>query len=331
VAQAIWYQWCLVKTGDVVHIQFPVYFPLGLSFFLIAALKNCPIVFTVHDPRPHKSVWPGWLHPAEKWMSALAYKLSRRVIVHNEDGRDTLIREFQLDPGKLSIISHGPYEPANRRAPFPAFDSLRLLAFGSIRENKGLHLAIQAVQSINTRGGVRVHLTIAGSVANARERDYWSECRTLINREPGNINVIERYISEPEVEALVADHHAFLLPYLNFASDSGVASLALAHRRPILATNAGGLGTLLNECSCGILIPSPTVEGVATAIVTAIQAGARRLERMGSDGEIFFSSVRSWQDIAGKTAALYAELLEDHERSLTNENVSGKQVEARVE
>jgi glycosyltransferase involved in cell wall biosynthesis len=263
-------------------------------------------------------------------MSALAYKLSRRVIVHNEGGRDTLIREFHLDRSKLPIISHGPFQLATCRAIFP-IDGLRLLAFGSIRENKGLHLAIQAVQQINARSGMRVHLTIAGNVANAREKNYWSECRTLINRDRENIDVIEGYISDTQAGALIESHHALLLPYLDFASESGVASIALSNRRPILATNAGGLGTLLKKCNCGILIDSPTVEGVATAIVTALQAGSKELERMGLDGAIFVSSTRSWHEIAEKTAALYAGLLKQDECSLINENLPDHQAEVRVE
>jgi glycosyltransferase involved in cell wall biosynthesis len=308
LSEAFWHQFRVTRRGDIVHFHFPIYFPFGLLLFLLAAAKNCPIVFTAHDPLPHKWLWPGRFRAIERRMLGWAYRLSRRIIVHNETGRGTLIREFQVDPDKLSLICHGPFSLPGCRESLPPFDEFRLLAFGSIRANKGIHLAIQAVQLLNARSGPRVHLTIAGSVANAREETYWSECKALIEKGAENIHVIEHHISDVEVAPLLGDHHALVLPYLDFSSESGVASLALSNRRPILATRAMGLGALLASCDCGVPIESPTVEGVAAAIAKALEGGRDMLERMGTEGERFVSSTRSWRQIGIQTLALYAQL-----------------------
>jgi glycosyltransferase involved in cell wall biosynthesis len=184
----------------------------------------------------------------------------------------------------------------------------RVLLFGGIRENKGVHLAIQAVQSINACGTVTVQLTIAGALANAREQSYWHRCSRLIADNPAGIRVIDRYIEDAETTSLIADHHALLLPYMGFTSESGVAALALANRRAIIATRGGGLGAILDQCDCGIPIEDDSAEAVAAAIVKAREAGPDVLRQMGEAGVRFMESGRSWTEIGRRTIALYREM-----------------------
>lgn len=300
-------QFRTTRRGDIVHVQFPLYFPAGLMFFFLARLRRCPIVFTAHDPIPHKWLMPRRLRRLEWNMLGWAYSMSDKIIVHNETGKEVLVKRFHQDPGKVTVIPHGPLtmpQPLDAAPP----GALRLLMFGGIRENKGVHLAIRAVQSIDTPDAAPIHLTIAGAVANAREQRYWDHCRELIARNPARIRVIERYIEENELPDLVREHHALLLPYSGFTSESGVAALALGNRRPIVATKAGGPGALLDQVPCGIPIKEPTVEAVAEAIITARDAGFEALRRMGEAGAAIMQSGRSWTEIGRRTLAVYSEL-----------------------
>jgi glycosyltransferase involved in cell wall biosynthesis len=295
------------RPGDILHVQFPLYFPAGLAFFLLARLRRCEIVFTVHDPLPHKWLLPTRLRSLEWAMVRWAYGLSDKLIVHNETGRNVLIERFHQNPGKIVVIPHGPFSATQRVDDAPRGE-FRLLLFGGIRENKGVHLAIQAVQSINARGALHVQLTIAGAAANAREQSYWERCLSTIAAHPAGIRVINRYIEDGETASLIAEHHALLLPYLGFTSESGVAALALANRRPIIATRSGGLGTILDQCDCGVPIEANSAEGVAEAIAKAREAGPDALRQMGAEGARFMESGRSWTEIGRRTLALYSEM-----------------------
>lgn len=296
------------RRGDIVHVQFPLYFPAGLAFFLLARLRRCVIVFTAHDPLPHKWLLPRSLRPLEWHMLRWAYCLSDRLIVHNEQGRKVLIEQFRQNPDKIAIVPHGMFT-APRRLEAPPDGALRLLLYGGIRENKGVHLAIQAVQRINSSASPQVYLTIAGAVPNAREQTYWDECRRLIAQNPSGITAIDRYIDNSEEGPLIAAHHAFLLPYCGFNSESGVATLALSYSRPIVATRAGGIGAVLAQCDCGVPIEDATVEGVAAAILRARDAGTNRLRQMGEAGALYMETGRSWNEIGRRTLAVYAETL----------------------
>ena len=71
----------------------------------------------------------------------------------------------------------------------------------------------------------------------------------------------------------------------------------------IIATRAGGLGAILDQCDCGIPIEDNSAEAVAEAIVRAREAGPDVLRQMGEAGARFMESGRSWTEIGRRTLA----------------------------
>jgi glycogen synthase len=301
-------QYRLTRPGDVVHFQFPVHLPLGFVFVFVARMHNNAVVLTAHDPLPHQWRFPRLLRCLERKMLSGFYGLFRQIIVHNDAGRNVLIRECNVPAYRISVIPHGPLHESAPTALFPAFDRLRLLMFGSIRENKGIHLAIRAVQTANCTSPLPVHLTIAGAPHNAAVSRYWSECKKLIAGTPAYFDVIEGFIPDRQVHSLLARHHAVLMPYVNFSSESGVAALAMSSQRPILATRSGGPGEILTQCNCGIRIESATIESVAQAIMGCVELGPARLAEMGSAGRRFVTQTRNWESIAQQTVQAYSHM-----------------------
>jgi glycosyltransferase involved in cell wall biosynthesis len=291
----------------VVHFASTLRPPFSFAFFLPVALRGAASIVTVHDPLPHGWLLPQSLRWLERPIFQLPYRLANRLIVHNETGKEVLMRQVGRDPDSISVIPHGPYpEAAEGRQPYPRFDCLRLLAFGSIRADKGLHLAIRAVQASSSGSSVPLRLTIAGALHTAAEEPYWQTCKRLIAEKPDGIEVIERRIPDEEVAPLLARHHAMILPYTDFFSESGVANLALSHRRPIIATAFGGLRELIEKGNCGIPIADPSVEALSQALITATNLGPERLEAMGCAGNHYIRMTRSWNLVARQTIELYS-------------------------
>jgi len=309
-AKSVLAEFRLVRPGDVVHFQSLLHLPLGFLFFLAAMLRHGSIVLTVHDPVPHRWRLPRPLNGLERKMLELSYRMADEIIVHNQQGKDLLVRKFHMKTSDISVVPHGRYFCESRQELlFPSFDCFHLLAFGAIRENKGVHLAIQAIQMLDSAAGTPVRLTIAGRPYNAAEQEYWRRCKQLISAKPENIEVIESYIADDEIGSLLARHHAVILPYTDFHSESGVASLALSHSRPILATSAGGLGELMQQGACGIPIAPANAAGVEHAISAAIRLGPEGLRAMGMKGNEFVRRMRSWDSIASQTTAVYNQVI----------------------
>ena len=305
VAKTAALQFRHTQRGDVVHFQFLIHLPLGFIFLLLVRLRGARVVLTAHDPLPHKWRFPARLRWLERKMIFWAYRLCDKVVVHNQVGKSILLEEFQYAESRIATIPHGPLAPVKASSEYPRFDVLRLLLFGSIRENKGFHLAIEAVQRLNARLGRCVHLTIAGSVTSTHV-GYWNSCKTLIGAAPDDIEVIESYIEDAAIPGLFSRHHAVLMPYQDFFSESGVASLGLSNQRPLIATGAGGLAELLTDSGGGILIETPKVEGLELAITAALNLGHEGLQQMGIDGGKYLRRSRSWESIASATKEMYA-------------------------
>jgi len=293
--------------GQILHVQFPLHLPFGLIPFLLAKLTGCRIVFTAHDPLPHKWLLPDPWHRLEFWSLGLQYRMSDRIIVHSAAGRETIQNNFAVPDSKLATIAHGTFEleewidaPASKQA-------LRVLLFGSLRENKGIHLAIQAVLNLAAKG-IALELIIAGETPNQKEEAYWETCQVLLAQSPGCIQIQKRYIPDSEAAELLAMCDCVLLPYTGFTSDSGVAALALSNARPIVATPAGGLGELLRAAELGIAIDDATVEGVERALQSACEQGRDKLRQLGRNGATYLAKHRSWTPIAHQTGALYSVL-----------------------
>jgi glycosyltransferase involved in cell wall biosynthesis len=306
VSRSVRTQLRLVQPGDIVHFQSMLHLPLGFVFIFAGAFRRARLVLTAHDPVPHRWRFAKGLQGAERLMLRFAYKLFDQIIVHNETGRKLLVEKFNVDKERVSVVPHGLYATESV-SNYPEFDCLRLLIFGGIRENKGLHLAIEAFQSA-VAAGLPVRLTIAGAPQTAGEDRYWQRCKQMIATQPHHIEVINKIIPDEEIAELFQRHHAVLLPYTEFFSESGVATLALCHQRPIVASTAGGLGELIEAGECGIRIALPTMQSVARAIAEASKAGPARLRQMGINGARYLRRNRSWEIAARETSVIYQRL-----------------------
>jgi glycosyltransferase involved in cell wall biosynthesis len=293
------------KTGDIVHLQYILHLPFGLVFFLCAWLKRAHIVFTVHDPLPHKFLFPRHWRGVEMRSLRWAYQWSDVLIAHSEAGKRTLVEQFQLPADKIRVIVHGPYQLNKALRPCSETDRLEVLFFGSLRENKAPHLAIQAVRQLAVEG-VPIRLTVAGQVVNRKEERYWEGCRKLIDNQSPAIRLLERFVPDEQLPELFSKCHCFVLPYTNFSSDSGVAYMAMANGKPIISTGAGGLGWLLNQSHGGIEIAEASVESVASALRLAADLGPAQLERMGRTGAEWVLTNCGWPKVARETRAVYA-------------------------
>jgi glycosyltransferase involved in cell wall biosynthesis len=296
------------KRGDVVHFQYILHLPFGLLFFLCAWLKRTAIVFTVHDPLPHKFLFSPKLRFLEMWAHSWAYRWADLLIVHSSAGKQALTESFRVAPEKIRVIVHGPYELTKTVHPCAETKRLEVLFFGSLRENKAPHLAIEAVQQL-VHEGMAVRLTIAGQVVNRKEEEYWEGCRAQIDQESAAVQLIQGFVPDEDLAELFSNCHCLLLPYTTFSSDSGVAYMALANAKPILSTGAGGLGWLLDHSAGGIRIETADVAGVAAALRHAVAMGPAQLEAMGQKGADWVLAECGWPHIAMETRKAYAEFI----------------------
>lgn len=239
-------------------ITAPEILPVTLPLVVLLRLSGGRVVLVVHDPTPHVGRH-ALIRVLERLMLRALYGVATELVVLSESTRRALSDQYRLSAGKISVIPEGMPELV---AP-PLSGSRRLLLFGTIRANKMVAEALQAVEMAR-KSGVDVQLTIAGS-ASEGEEGYFASVADSVSGKP-HVRAELGYVEDTRLPGLFAECDALLLPYRNFESHSGVALLAAAGQRPVIATASGGIADLFREGIAGIEIEDCTPEAIARAI-----------------------------------------------------------------
>jgi glycosyltransferase involved in cell wall biosynthesis len=183
---------------------------------------------------------------------------------------------------------------------------LRLALLGAIRPNKGVHLAIDAVQALRAQG-LPIELTIAGQ-PGVSDVGYWRACQSMIERAPIGFHVTSDFVPDVDLRARLLESDAVLLPYDSFEAQSGVAIDAISSGRAIIATCAGGLEELVQRSGAAIRIESASAEAVRAAIKDALAVGQSGLAALGAAGAAYAREYLDWQRVADRHVQLYRKL-----------------------
>jgi len=299
----------LRRESDMLYFANAGHWPQIGMYLLAAKLCGYRTALLIHDVMPHRMLLPAAWRGLETAGLRLVYNLADKLVVHHAGAVADLATLGLTRTDKIAVIPHGLFDlPSLPLRSSIENDGLRLLLFGQIRANKNILPAIAAVQSLRAQGH-DIIFKICGK-ASAREADYLAACRAAIAKSPGGITLEDRFVAENELPALVGWSDAFLLPYGEFHSQSGVAMLALANGKPLIASRSGGLADLLADEENGIEIKSDITghlgeAAIAAAISRSVALGRDRLATLGQRGRAALTASNSWPAVG----RLHAEML----------------------
>lgn len=263
--------------GDLLVVPWTTPFHVVPYRVVIALARRVPTVAIVHNAVPHEAL------PLQRPLSRWVLSKCTGLVVHASSVAEEVA---QLVGMVETVVTPHPPNIAVDPRPLPEGDETRLLFFGFVRHYKGVDVAIDALARLAERG-VRCRLTIAGESWNAV--DSWDQMiaeRGLT----GQVELRLRYVPDAEVGALLAEHHAVVLPYRS-ASQSGIVPVALAAGRPVIATRVGGLQEIVTDGVNGTLARPGDPESLADAIERCV-ADLPALAAQARDTAL------SWRDTA---------------------------------
>lgn len=187
-----------------------------------------------------------------------------------------------------------------------ADDEAVLLSVGRLEQNKGFHLLAPALAALRDHspriagGNWRWILAGDGPYRAQLERDI--ENHGLRNR----TTVLGR-VRDRDLHAWYEAATLFVHPTLY--EGSSIATLeAMAHRRAVVATTAGGLPDKVRPGVNGWIVPPGDVSALAAAISGAL-AQPTRLPAMGRAGREIVEREFSWTVAGAATLRLYEDLV----------------------
>jgi glycosyltransferase involved in cell wall biosynthesis len=291
-------------TNRVFIVSIPEPLVFGLPALALLWFTGARLIFVAHDPVPHAWKLPPRFRELELWMHKACYRLASATVVLSEPSAAKIRSTYPDFKGRVEVIEHGVFL---LKDPSELPGRHKLLLFGTLRRNKGVREAIEGTLIAASRGA-NVSLIVAGEPHN-EDASYWHDCETLARAAPETIRLEIGYVQDDALDRLFRESDALLMPYREFFSQSGVALLAASNARPIVASMAGGIGSLIEEGMPATVIQMPiTAQSVASAIEAFFAVPADTWRTRAASYRELTMTKRSWDAIGQRYRILAEEI-----------------------
>jgi glycosyltransferase involved in cell wall biosynthesis len=289
---------------DVIHVQYlPMLtsrFPLDLWFVQFYRRRGVKIVLTVHDLMPHDT------GEAHKAAFAKLYAMADELICHSDTIRARLAAEFNVPEAKVSVIPHGPFfydlPPAGSDDVLREFElepgKMLVLWQGIIFPYKGVDLLLKAWQHVETQSDA--WLVVAGTGSPELLEQIRAQVAELGLK---RVKLHFRFISTEELVALYRAADVVVYPYRAITT-SGALATGLALGKTIVASDLPVFRELLTDEANARLVPPLDTDALGAALAGLLKDAALR-ERLAERVRAMRFGYESWLSIAKKTVAVY--------------------------
>jgi len=177
-----------------------------------------------------------------------------------------------------------------------------LLFFGLVRKYKGLDLLLEVYKNLYERYP-ELKLLVVGEFYEPEEH-YRQLAQSLgVN----DAVVIEnRYVPDEEVSPYFEMSDCVVLPYKS-ATQSGILSMAYGFGKPVVVTDVGELGAMVEPDKTGIVAAVPQVKDVQEAIERYVM-----LKRQGTDFKSHIEQYLQQHDRFNQVDQLFETIVEDY-------------------
>ncbi len=278
------------RDADVVHVQW-----LTLPQVDGPLLpRGRPLVVTAHDVLPREP------RPGQAGAQRRLLRRFDAVVVHSAHGRDRLVAEAGLDPGRVHVIPHGAFTHLTEVAdpvPLPpelaAVELPVVLLFGLVRPYKGLDVLLEAWRAVDG-----AELWVVGLPR--------MDLAPLRAAAPRTVRFVERFVPDAELPAFFDRADLVVLPYREI-DQSGVLFTALAFGKPLVLTAVGGFPEVAGEGAAELVAPGDPA-ALAGALSRLLGDPAAR-GRLAAAARAAATGPYSWDTVARRHLHLYGTLV----------------------
>lgn len=278
---------------DVVHTDC-MFSMWNLIFYKLFGKK---LILTVHDPFPHT----GEVTARKTFNYKMAMRNVRGFVLLNNKQKDEFCSAYQIDPNRVLINRLGVYDNISAliKGSAASAPSHNVLFFGRISPYKGIEFLCRAMMKVKEQVPDAT-LTIAGS------GKIYFDITPYLHLEW--VKIINRYIKMKELADLLRNCALTVCPYTD-ATQSGVIMTSYSLCKPVVASDVGGLGEMVEEGKTGLLVPPKDVDTLAYSIISLLKDDAKRAYMANNIRNDYFVGDKSWKVIADKYVEFYKNIL----------------------
>ena len=278
-----------IKEGnfDIIHSDILIG---KLQGFIYSISKNW--IQTIHDPFPHSG------EETKKKLKTYRYVINKakKIILLNDKQVNDFCSYYNINKTNVYVNRLGVYD--NIRTFINNVieeESQNVLFFERISPYKGVEYLCEAMKIVH-KALPNATLTIAGG-----GKFYFdiSEFERL-----PYIKIINRYVGMEELAMHISKCAISVCPYTD-ATQSGVIMTCFSLCKPVIATNVGGLGEMVENGRTGILIPPKDVEALASSIIELLSDNDKCNTLKENIKNDFYHADKSWNKIVDKYINIY--------------------------
>jgi glycosyltransferase involved in cell wall biosynthesis len=238
---------------DIIHLQHgwllygdklsPLLFPLLL---FILHLTRKPIIVTMHtivgrNPRLYTNRVVNFIAKVIIiFLTKSTVKLSSKIIVHNNLMEKTLMELYSVreDYWKIFVIPHGVREmPKRHREIQENGDFKKILAFGFIRETKGIEFLIEAFKIFSADFPNSIFIIAGGRHAHD-SKEYVNLIKGTLLKDASRNIVFTDFVDENTLDRLILESEIIILPSLDshYVEASGSLARVAMFGKPVICS-----------------------------------------------------------------------------------------------
>jgi glycosyltransferase involved in cell wall biosynthesis len=284
---------------DIIHLTSPLIPPLMLFMKMYKFDTKYPIIYTKHSvfsgADAKLKVLDNIVYFSEKLLKV------KKIVLHTQNDRNSLLTKEKRSPGSLVVIPHGTYSFFKKFKNTVPTEKNCILFFGRICYYKGLQYLIEAAPLIS-KEIPDLKVVIAGD----GDLSIYS---FDLNDHNSLFEIYNEFISDEKVSELFQRAELIVMPYSEMSGQSGVLNIALAFKKPVVASDVGGIEDIIVNGVTGFLVPPKDPEALAEATIKILKNPEIR-QKMEMNMEVKSRDL-SWDNVAKKHITLYKEILEN--------------------
>lgn len=267
-----WYQVCTrisqFKPEAVVFQWWTPYFSPCFSSIMKRLSKepNLNRILLCHNIFPHEIPRVPGAYWLVRRMIKKVFRQADGFLVHSEK-MSSQVSSYNRDAEVCSILHpvYDFFQKMEKKRQHPKNQNkgnrIRLLFFGKIRAYKGLEVFLRALVLLKERG-VHYRATVAGEFY-IDDKPF----KDMVEHQNISDQVVwhDHYIPNEEVSSLFRETDLVVLPYLD-ATQSGVVPLAFGFCKPVVVSDVGSLGEVVEDGKTGYLVPPGDASALADSI-----------------------------------------------------------------
>ena len=245
-------------------------------------------ILTVHDPFPHT----GETSFRRSLFRRMSFKFIDNYVLLNKRQKSKFIDKYKLSKKNIFDSELGIYNILNDHLKEKSYGLYNdyILFFGRVSPYKGVEYLIKSMHRVH-KSYPNVKLIIAGK--SNYEIDYSSAIKS------DYIIVKDEFLSVDSLTNLIKHCKFIVCPYTD-ATQSGVIMSAFALCKPVIATNVGGLGEVIDNQKTGLLIESKNIDALVNSINELLGNPTKVAEMVNNIHSKWITGNKSWSSISKK-------------------------------